>query len=371
MSLKILHISKYYNPHIGGIESTCENVVRVLKTTKKYEQRIVCFGNERADLVDGIPVTRVRTHLKIRSQSIAISYTHKLRKAIKEFKPDVILFHAPNPFAARSLLKCHYKGKIVIFHHADIVKQKLLKKLVKPYINSLYKKAYKIIVTSQNYLVNSEDLVNFKDKCIVIPLSYRNDNVVVHHYEDGAIEKIRNEYTKPIAIFTGRHVEYKGLEYAIKAFKDINDMTFLVAGVGPLSKKLRKMAESNQNIHFIGMLSHKLYRLYLNSADFFIFPSHRKNEAFGISLVEALAAGKPAITFKIKGSAVNWINIDGITGIECENENIEQLTNAINKLKSDETLRLKLGENAKKRTRELFSYEKFKTNIVGFFNALN
>ena len=57
-----------------------------------------------------------------------------------------------------------------------------------------------------------------------------------------------------------------------------------------------------------------------------------------------------------------------MTGIECENENIEQLTNAINKLKSDESLRLKLGENAKKRTRELFSYEKFKTNIIDLFN---
>ena len=130
----------------------------------------------------------------------------------------------------------------------------------------------------QSFIFNEENkptpschastIVNFKDKCTVIPLSYRNDNVVVHHYEDGAIEKIRNEYTKPIAIFTGRHVEYKGLEYAIKAFKSINDMTFLVAGVGPLSKNLRKMAESNQNIHFIGMLSHKLYRLYLNSAHF-------------------------------------------------------------------------------------------------------
>lgn len=368
--MKILHISKYYNPHIGGIESTCENVVRVLKTTKKYKQRIICFGNEKVDLVDGVPVIRVRTHLKIRSQSISAFYTYKLKKVIREFKPDVILFHAPNPFVARSLLRCHYKGKLVVFHHADIVKQKFLKKLVKPYVNSLYNKAYKIIVTSQNYLDNSEDLTRFKDKCTVIPLSYRNDNVMVHHYEDGAIEKIRNEYTKPIAIFTGRHVEYKGLEYAIKAFTNINDMTFLVAGIGPLSNKLRKMAESNQNIHFIGMLSHKLYRLYLNSADFFIFPSHRKNEAFGICLVEALAAGKPAITFNLKGSAVNWINLNGITGIECENENVEQLASAINKLKSDEALRLKLGENAKKRTRELFSYEKFKINIIDFFEKL-
>lgn len=367
---RILHISKYYNPHIGGIESTCENIVRVLKSTKQYQQKIICFGNEKVDLIDGVQIVRVKTLLKIRSQSIAMSYTHQLRKTIKEFKPDIILFHAPNPFVARSLLKCRYKGKLVVFHHADIVKQKFLKKLVKPYTSKLYKKADKIIVTSQNYLDNSDDLVGFKDKCTIIPLSYRNDNVVIHHYEDGAVEKIRNEYTKPIAIFTGRHVEYKGLEYAIKAFKNINDVTFLVAGIGPLSKKLRKMAEGNPNIHFIGMLSHKLYRLYLNASDFFIFPSHRKNEAFGICLVEALAAGKPAITFNLKGSAVNWINLNGVTGIECENENVEQLANSINKLKSDEALRLKLGENAKKRTRELFSYEKFKTNIVDFFDKL-
>lgn len=364
---KILHISKYYNPHIGGIESTCENIVHILKESKKYQQKIICFGNEKIDKIDNVPVIRVKSHLKIRSQSIALRYTHVLKKTIKEFKPDVILFHAPNPFVTRSLLKCHYNGKIIVFHHADIIKQRILKKFVKRYINKLYFKAHKIITTSNEYLNKSDDLINFKNKCTVINLCYRNDNVILHEYEKSAVTRIRNEYLLPIAIFTGRHVGYKGLEYAIKAFKQVPNVTFLVAGSGPLTNKLRKLAADSPNIHFIGVLSHKVYRLTLNAADFFVFPSWQKNEAFGISLLEGLAAGKPAITFKIEGSAVNFLNLNGITGIECENGNINQLIKAIETLRDSPDLVKQYGEAAMKRSREMFSYDKFKENILNFF----
>lgn len=368
---KILHISKYYNPHIGGIESTCENIVHILKGSKKYKQKIICFGNENVDTIDAIPVVRVRTHLKIRSQSIALKYTSILKKTIREFKPDIILFHAPNPFVTRSLLKCKYDARLIIFHHADIVKQKTLKKFVKHYIKKLYVKANKIIVTSDEYLAKSEDLIGFKDKCHVINLCYRNDNVILRDYEKSACNNVRSDYLLPIGIFTGRHVGYKGLEFAIRAFKQVPNVTFLVAGSGPLTKKLRKLAADAPNIHFIGVLSHKIYRLTLNAADFFVFPSWQKNEAFGISLLEGLAAGKPAITFKIEGSAVNFLNLNGVTGIECENGNIDQLVTAIKTLRDDETLLKQYGEAAMKRSREMFSYEKFKENILNFFANIN
>jgi len=365
---KILHISSYFYPHIGGIESTCENIVRVFKGNKDYQQQVLCFGNEHVDMLDGVPITRVRSHLKIRSQSIALSYTRKLRKVIKAFNPDIILFHDPNPFATRSLLRCRYKGKLVVFHHMDIVKQKLIKKFVKPYLTLLYKKADIIISTSQNYLDHSEDLANYKDKCVVIPLCYREENVLLHKGEQDIVRTIRGSYKTPIAIFTGRHVGYKGLEYAIRAFQRVPETTFLVAGHGPLTKKLRKMAEGYNNIHFLGMLSNKSYRLYLNASDFFMFPSWQKNEAFGISLLEALAAGKPAITFTLPGSAVNWINQNGVTGIECKNSDVDDLAKAI-KTMSIIDLK-KMSSNAKRITEENFSIDKFQDKFVKLFNSI-
>lgn len=365
---KILHISSYFYPHIGGIESTCENIVRVFKGNPNYQQQVLCFGNETVDMLDGVPITRVRTCIKIRSQSIAFSYTRKLRKVLKTFKPDIILFHDPNPFATRSLLKCHYKGKLVVFHHMDIVKQKILKKFVKPYLTRLYKKADIIISTSQNYLDNSEDLANYKNKCVIIPLCYREENVALHLGEQEIVKNIRKSYKTPIAIFTGRHVGYKGLEYAIKAFQKTPNTTFLVAGYGPLTKKLRKMAVGYDNIHFLGMLSGKSYRLYLNASDFFMFPSWQKNEAFGISLLEALVAGKPAITFTVKGSAVNWINKNGITGIECENGNVDKLINAINYMSTHDLKTM--SNNAIKLTQENFSIFKFKNNFIKLFDSI-
>lgn len=48
----------------------------------------------------------------------------------------------------------------------------------------------------------------------------------------------------------------------------------------------------------------------------FAFPSVTKNEAFGVALAEAMYCYTPAVTFTIEGSGVNWVNLNGITGIE-------------------------------------------------------
>ena len=55
------------------------------------------------------------------------------------------------------------------------------------------------------------------------------------------------------------------------------------------------------------------------ACDVFCFPSVTKNEAFGIALAEGMYFGKPAVTFTIPGSGVNYVNLDGVTGIECKN----------------------------------------------------
>ena len=44
----------------------------------------------------------------------------------------------------------------------------------------------------------------------------------------------------------------------------------------------------------------------------FCFPSITRNEAFGIALAEAMYCGKPAVTFTIEGSGVNFVSLDGV-----------------------------------------------------------
>ena len=96
-----------------------------------------------------------------------------------------------------------------------------------------------------------------------------------------------------------------------------------------------------------------------------------EGEAFGISLAEALYFGKPALTFTIKGSGVNYVNINNETGLEAPNEDVKSYADNINKLLHDEALYKKLSEGAKERALTLFSKEHFVKTLDDIFVELN
>ena len=95
---KILHISKYYYPFSGGTEQIARDVVLALKG--EYEQKIIAFNDgkeDKVDIVDGIEVTKCGCFAKIAAQSLSVSYGKCLHKVMKEFSPDIVVFHYPNP----------------------------------------------------------------------------------------------------------------------------------------------------------------------------------------------------------------------------------------------------------------------------------
>ena len=76
-----------------------------------------------------------------------------------------------------------------------------------------------------------------------------------------------------------------------------------------------------------------------------------------------MSFGKPAVTFTIEGSGVNYVSLNGITGIEVENANVNEYAQAVEVLAKDENLRERYGQAAKLRVAENFTYERFKINI--------
>ena len=81
--------------------------------------------------------------------------------------------------------------------------------------------------------------------------------------------------------------------------------------------------------------------------------------------------GKPAVTFTIPGSGVNFVNLDGVTGIECPNCDSNAYAEALTKLADNEKLRKQLGENARKRVMENFTYDIFQENLMKLIGELN
>ncbi len=72
---------------------------------------------------------------------------------------------------------------------------------------------------------------------------------------------------------------------------------------------------------------------------------------------------KPAVTFTIEGSGVNYVSLNGVTGIEAENGNVEQYAQAMVKLSEDADLCLKFGRAGKERVKTFFTQEIFRNKM--------
>lgn len=369
--MKILQISTYYLPNFGGIEQVAYDFSRILKK-QGNDVKVICFNNGKKTIVDtyqGVEIIRVGYKRKLASQAISLRYFFELKNIIKEFAPDVIHIHLPNPLIATYLLFVKPKCKITVHWHSDIIKQKRLKQLYAPFEKTLLKRADKIIATSQIYAEKSDSLKNWLNKVVVIP------NIVETEFLDNItnddkkqVEEIRKKYPNKRIIFSiGVHREYKGLRYLVEAAQYLtDDYIVLIAGKGPLTEELKQKAlDLNlNNIYFIGRISDEEKKFYLWASDIYAFPSITKNEAFGIALAEALYCGLPAVTFTIEGSGVNWVNQNESTGIEVHEFDSFKYAQALMSVSKE-----KYGTNARKWVEENFTESAINNSVRLFFKA--
>ena len=357
---RVLHISKYYYPYLGGTESVCQDIVEGLK---EYENRVICFNDSNRTVcceINGIQILRIGCFMKVASQSCSLFYYYYLKRNIQSWQPDIIHFHHPNPFVAFLLVRLiPANTKLIVHWHLDITKQKYIYPLVKRNERRLLERADSVIVTSPQYRDASLPLKPFLQKVKVVANGINIHRFDLQCNDEMRIKDIHKKYHyKRLIFFVGRHVEYKGLRYLIEAEKYVTtDCHIVIAGQGPLTEELKAKANLGR-VSFVGRLSNDDLRCYLHAADVFAFPSITKNEAFGLALAEAMYCRCPAVTFYIEGSGVNWVSLNGVTGIEVDNSDSKTYASAIDKLLRDDLLRKQYADAARKRVVEYFTIEK-------------
>jgi len=383
--MRLLHIPNYYYPHTGGIEQVCRDIVNSLKDSE-IEQKVICFNGDAkrgdlvcsmkettVDIVDDIEIHRCGCFTKISSQSISLTYPEELKKIIREYDPEVIIFHYPNPFVATFLLPLiKSKVKLILYWHLDITKQKYLKYFFNGQTRKLLERADKVIATSPNYIEGSKFLSEYKEKCTVIPNCVSIDFENISDYAINKAKEIREHYKGKCICFTvGRHIPYKGFEYLVEAARYLDDnYVVLIGGKGPLTDQLKERAEGLTNLEFLGFVSDEDLIAYYLACDIITFSSITKNEAFGISLAEGMSFEKPAVTFTIPGSGVNYVNLNGVTGLEVKNRDCKAYAEAIMRLYKDKKMYREYSRNAKERVTNNFIFKIFRKNIVDMIEGL-
>jgi len=222
-------------------------------------------------------------------------------------------YYVPSPLMMINLLKetdtiLHIHGIHDVTAFAGYCK-KSNKLVVSPYYHGgghsrftdtlwiLYKSLIKKVLFEANaIIVNS----NIQKKLLLrdfhIPIEK------MHLVYDGVdLEGIRNaspyEIDNKVILYIGRLEHYKNIHLGILALKYLpSEFKFIIIGQGSYENKLREITISNNlrdRVIFLGYQPDKVVWRWLKTASIFIHLS--KVESFGMTCIEALAAGTPVI----------------------------------------------------------------------------
>jgi rhamnosyl/mannosyltransferase len=375
--VKILHLGKYYPPFFGGIENFMfAHITRqldeshdVMAIVHQHDPQIKHFQIDSSNC----EVWRVPVQKNIAYAPISLGFPIRLKQAIKSFRPDIIHVHMPNLSAFSCILPfMSGTAKIVIHWHSDVLganPNTLVKRLYPLYQvleRLLLKKADAIVVTSEPYLQSSEPLLDFRDKCHVIPLGIKALP------KEGLKPSISNLNSLNL-LFVGRLSYYKGLSNLIEAIRDVDNVILRIVGTGELERDLRKLVEDYQlskQVQFLGKVSDQALVKELSNADLLCLPSIERTEAFGMVLLEAMRASKPCLVTDVPGSGMNWVVQDGQTGFVVEHNSIERIQGLLRRLIEDKSCLTDMGANARKRFEEYFTIEQVSREIDGLYQSL-
>lgn len=150
--------------------------------------------------------------------------------------------------------------------------------------------------------------------------NYKLDSIVIYPPVDVKAFSINTE--KQNYYFTvSRLVSYKKTELIIKAFSNLPELILLVAGDGPINKKLKKLAPAN--VKMLGRISNTELKEKISGAKAFVANA---NEDFGITIVEAQASGTPIVVPFIGGYKET---VNEKTGLFFKTQSVFDLQNAI------------------------------------------
>lgn len=368
--IKVLLVNKFYYPVTGGVEKHVQMLAEGIKD--RFFICVLCCNKGRSTQIqekNNLKVIRIGSIGTFRSMPLSLTFPSWMRK----IKADILHFHLPFPLGVLSYLLTKPEGKIVVTWHSDIVRQKVGRFFYQPFLIKFLEKADVIIATSPNMIESSPYLKRFREKCKAIPLGINVKRFKPLEDEKEKVEKIRKKYMqgKGIILFVGRLIYYKGIEYLIKAMKDV-DGVCLIIGEGKLRKKLEKMVDDiglSSRVHFLGAVSDDELPLYYHACDVFCLPSVAKSEAFGIVQLEAMACGKPVVSTSLP-TGVPFVNQDGKTGIVVPPRDPGALARAINTLLDNPALRERYGSYAKERVKREFTREVMVEKILRVYRGL-
>ncbi|HEX8965967.1 MAG TPA: glycosyltransferase family 4 protein [Patescibacteria group bacterium] len=361
--MKILLVTPYFYPKIGGLESYAYNIAKGLKKTFKWDVVVITSNHKNKidikEKLEGITIYRLAPLFKISNTPINPFWYFKMKKIITNEKPDIINAHSPVPFIADVAAMAKGTTPFILTYHALSLYKKglspfnLIAWVYKQTENYLFFRSQRIVVVSD--FIKEKFPQNLKKKTIVISNFIRQENT----YQVTSDGKKKN-----VILFISsldKSHNWKGLEpllfatnYYVKTYG--KDITIIVIGEGNWKEKYESLArklEISKYVSFVGQKIGKEKDWYLKNAKVSVIYPTSSNDALPTFLLESWAHSLPVIGSHIL--PLSKIIKGNFNGLLIKADEPKELAKAIHKVFTNKLLRQKLSKNG---------YETVKTSYL-------
>lgn len=341
----------------GGAERVGVQILNHLDANK-YKIKLVLFENI-LDFKNELIYSSQITALNKKNRWDFFKLILRLRKVIKQYRPDVILslIYYTNFVAVLASLLSGCNPRIIVCEHSyprEYLKRVRKGNIKRWLIKHTYKKADKIISVSneiEHVMQKDFNIPHEKTKTIYNPISIATINDL--HQQKVSHPFFKNNQTQVI-IGVGRLIKSKRWDILLNSFaslrKNNEKLRLIILGKGELLDELKKLTirlQIDQWVDFLGFKENPY--AWLANADLFVLSSDY--EGFPVVILEALACGIPVISTDCQSGPKEIIQ-DGQNGILIPPQDENALKEAILRLLGDEKLRKKLAEEGKRRAED-------------------
>ncbi|MBZ9652569.1 glycosyltransferase [Psychroflexus montanilacus] len=322
---------------LGGIERQLVLLAKYFVTKNHQVYFISCLKHNKFYKLDKKVVLIEPSFKRTTGTANKLFFYPKLiffiRKQVKLINPDTVLTFGDGLSSRVLLALLGFETPVYISDRTS--PNFKLSPVVKIMKSILYPKATAMIAQT-NYAANIKKS-QFKNKLKI--------KVIPNILEE---RKKYNIEKKDIILYVGRLSWEKGPKRLIESFAKIhsvnNGWKLVLAGSGPMLEELKEFTKHfkiEKNVEFLGDVK-AIDKLYAQ-AKIFAIPSHF--EGFPNSLIEAMASGLACLSFD--SYPVDEIITHNKNGLIVKDDDLDAFANSMQKLISNNELRLRLGETAK------------------------